>query len=143
MVDRLADEGVHLGEPFTGLEHRKAGEGGERDAAKHRRRPHRGGGLMTGRPSWDEVKAARTQSPERRRGHEKAGRAIRLAMQIRALREARGLSQRELAERVGTTQSAIARLEGGNILPSLPTLDKIAEALGAELSVALVDLKTV
>src|SRR3546814_18942558 len=64
-------------------------------------------------------------------------------MQIRALREARGLSQRELAERVGTTQSAIARLEGGNILPSLPTLDKIAEALGAELSVALVDLKTV
>lgn len=96
---------------------------------------------MTGRQSWDEVKAARVQSPERRRGHEKAGRAIRLAMEIRALREARGLSQRELAERVGTTQSAIARLEGGNISPSLPTLDKIAEALGAELSVALVDLK--
>jgi transcriptional regulator with XRE-family HTH domain len=61
-------------------------------------------------------------------------------MEIRALREARGLSQRELAERVGTTQSAIARLEGGNISPSLPTLDKIAEALEAELSVSLVDL---
>lgn len=96
---------------------------------------------MMGRQSWDEVKAARVQSPERRRGYEKTGRAIRLAMEIRALREARGLSQRELAERVGTTQSAIARLEGGNISPSLPTLDKIAEALGAELSVALVDLK--
>lgn len=96
---------------------------------------------MTGRQSWDEVKAARGQSPERRRGHEKAGRAIRLAMEIRALREARGLSQRELAERVGTTQSAIARLEGGNISPSLPTLDKIAEALDVELSVGLVDLK--
>ncbi|MEW6154537.1 MAG: helix-turn-helix transcriptional regulator [Actinomycetota bacterium] len=96
---------------------------------------------MTGRPSWDEVKAARAQSPERRRGYEKAGRAIRLAMDIRALREARGLSQRELAERVGTTQSAIARLEGGTISPSLPTLDKIAEALDAELSVGLVDLK--
>lgn len=97
---------------------------------------------MTGRQSWDEVKAARSQSPERRRGHEKAGRAIRLATEIRALREARGLSQRELAERVGTTQSAIARLEGGNISPSLPTLDKIAEALDAELSVGLADLKT-
>ncbi len=96
---------------------------------------------MTGRPSWDEVKETRAQSPERRRGYEKAGRAIRLAMEIRALREARGLSQRELAERVGTTQSAIARLEGGNISPSLPTLDKIAEALDAELSVGLVDLK--
>lgn len=94
---------------------------------------------MAGR-SWDEVKATRAGSPERRRGYEKAGRAIRIAMEIRALREARGLSQRELAERVGTTQSAIARLEGGNVSPSLPTLDKIAEALQAELSVSLVDL---
>jgi len=92
------------------------------------------------RRSWDEVKAARADSADRRRGYENAGRAIRLAMEIRALREARGLSQRELAERVGTTQSAIARLEGGNISPSLPTLDKIAEALEAELSVSLVDL---
>ena len=95
---------------------------------------------MTGRQSWDEVKAGRAHSPARRRWYEKAGRAIRLAMEIRTLREARGLSQRELAERVGTTQSAIARLEGGNISPSLPTLDKIAEALDAELSVGLVDL---
>lgn len=92
------------------------------------------------RRSWDEVKAQRGDSPDRRRGYEKAGRAIRLAMEIRALREARGLSQRELAERVGTTQSAIARLEGGNVSPSLLTLDKIAEALQAELSVSLVDL---
>lgn len=92
------------------------------------------------RRSWDEVKAARADSPERRRGYDKAGRAVRLAMEIRALREARGLSQRELAERVGTTQSAIARLEGGNISPSLPTLDKVAEALEAELSVSLIDV---
>ena len=46
----------------------------------------------------------------------------------------------ELAERVGTTQSAIARLEGGNISPSLPTLDKIAHALGAEVSLSFIDL---
>lgn len=92
--------------------------------------------------SWDEIKAARADSPERRRGYDKAGRAIRLAMEVRALREARGLSQRELAELIGTTQSAIARLEGGNVSPSLPTLDKIADALDAELSVSLVDLKS-
>lgn len=96
---------------------------------------------MSARRSWDEVKAGRADSAERRRGYEKGGRAIRLALEIRALREARGLSQRQLAERVGTTQSAIARLEGGNVSPSLPTLDKIAEALDAELTVSLVDLK--
>lgn len=96
---------------------------------------------MTKRASWDDIKAKRPDSPQRRRGYEKAGRAIRLAFEIRRLRETRGLSQRELAEKVGTTQSAIARLEAGNISPSLPTLDRIADALGAELTVAFTDLK--
>ena len=61
-------------------------------------------------------------------------------MEIHALREKRGLSQRELAERLGTTQSAIARLEAGNVSPSLPTLDKVAAALDVELIVSFVDL---
>lgn len=92
------------------------------------------------RTSWDEVKAERRDSTPRRRGYEKAGRAIRLAMEVHALREKRGLSQRELAERLGTTQSAIARLEAGNVTPSLATLDKLADALGVELVVSFVDL---
>ena len=95
---------------------------------------------MSDRTSWGEIKAARAVSPARKRGYEKAGRAIRLAFEIRALREKKGLSQRELAERVGTTQSAIARLEAGNVSPSLPTLDKIAAALGAEVSLSILDL---
>jgi ribosome-binding protein aMBF1 (putative translation factor) len=95
---------------------------------------------MTTRTSWQDVKAARADGSARRRGYEKAGRAIRLAREIRALREKKGLSQRELAERVGTTQSAIARLEGGHISPTLPTLDKIANALGAEVSLSFIDL---
>ena len=52
------------------------------------------------------------------------------------LQEARG----ELAERTGKTQLTGARPEAGNISPSLPTLDKVAEALGAELVVSSVDL---
>ena len=89
--------------------------------------------------SWTEIKARRTESDERRRGYERAGRAIRLASEIRSLREKKGLSQRQLAELVGTTQSAIARLEGGRISPSLPTLDRIANALGAEVTVTFTD----
>jgi ribosome-binding protein aMBF1 (putative translation factor) len=90
--------------------------------------------------SWDEIKASRADSPARRQGYDKAGRAIRLAREIRALRQARGLSQRDLAELVGTTQSAIARLEGGHVSPSLTTLDRVADALGVELSLRFVDL---
>jgi ribosome-binding protein aMBF1 (putative translation factor) len=92
------------------------------------------------RKSWDHIKAEWPDTPARRRGYEKAGRSIRLAMEIHALREKRGLSQRELAERLGTTQSAIARLEAGNVSPSLPTLDKVAAALDVELIVSFVDL---
>jgi predicted transcriptional regulator len=95
---------------------------------------------MNEQSSWEDIKADRPDSPARRRGYERAGRAIRIALELRALREKKGLSQRELAEKVGTTQSAIARLEAGNISPSLPTLDKIATALGAEVSLRIVDL---
>ncbi|HUZ19084.1 MAG TPA: helix-turn-helix transcriptional regulator [Acidimicrobiales bacterium] len=82
--------------------------------------------------SRGEIKEERADTPARRRGYERAGRTVRLAMEIHELREKRGLRQRELAARVGTTQSAIARLEVGNVSPSLPTLDKVAEVLGVE-----------
>ena len=89
--------------------------------------------------SWTEIKARRAGSDERGHRYERAGRAIRLASEIRSLREKKGLSQRQLAELVGTTQSAIARLEGGRISPSLSTLDRIANALGAEVTVTFTD----
>jgi predicted transcriptional regulator len=47
------------------------------------------------------------------------------------------LSQRELAELCGTTQSAIARLERGGRPPRIDTLLRIAEALECELIVDL------
>ncbi len=55
-------------------------------------------------------------------------------------REARrraGLTQLELAERVGTTQSAIARLEAGTTSPSLARLDLIVRACGYALVIEL------
>ncbi|MGH2971117.1 MAG: helix-turn-helix domain-containing protein [Gaiellaceae bacterium] len=48
------------------------------------------------------------------------------------------LSQRELAELVGTTQSAIARLERGGRPPRIDTLLRIADALDCDLQVELV-----
>jgi predicted transcriptional regulator len=48
------------------------------------------------------------------------------------------LSQRELAELCGTTQSAIARLERGGRPPRIDTLLRIAEALDCDLQVELV-----
>ena len=61
-----------------------------------------------------------------------------IADKVSERRVAIGLSQRELAELVGTTQSAIARLERGGRPPRIDTLLRIAEALDCELLVELV-----
>src|SRR2546426_12833392 len=58
----------------------------------------------------------------------------RIADQVQAQRTARKLSQRELAELVGTTQSAIARLEAGGRPPRIDTLLPVADALDCELT---------
>jgi transcriptional regulator with XRE-family HTH domain len=58
-----------------------------------------------------------------------------VARQVTEQRQARGLSQRELAELTGTTQSAIARLESGTRPPKIDTLLRVANALDCELDV--------
>jgi predicted transcriptional regulator len=61
----------------------------------------------------------------------------RIADRVTEQRTTKGLSQRELAELVGTTQSAIARLERGGRPPRIDTLLNIADALDCELVVEL------
>src|SRR5919204_2669566 len=58
-----------------------------------------------------------------------------IAEQVVAQRRARDLSQQELAELCGTTQSAIARFERGGRPPRIDTLLRIAQALDCELLV--------
>ena len=55
-------------------------------------------------------------------------------------RSSAGITQAEVAKRIGTTQSAIARLESGNgkHSPSLATLQKYAHALGCRLELRLI-----
>ena len=64
-----------------------------------------------------------------------------IADRVSERRTAMGLSQRQLAELCGTTQSAIARLERGGRPPRIDTLLRIAEALDCDLSVELVPRK--
>lgn len=49
------------------------------------------------------------------------------------------LTQSQLAQRIGTTQSAVARLESGRVSPSLATLRKYAQATGSTLRVSLAE----
>ena len=60
-----------------------------------------------------------------------------IAERVAERRKAWGISQRELAELCGTTQSAIARVERGARPPRIDTLARIAAALDCELMVEL------
>jgi transcriptional regulator with XRE-family HTH domain len=60
-----------------------------------------------------------------------------LARQLIEARIKSGLSQEEIASRMGTSQSAIARLESGASLPSLRTLNRYAKATNCEVSIRL------
>lgn len=60
-----------------------------------------------------------------------------IAQDVAERRQELGYSQRELAELVGTTQSAIARLERGGRPPRIDTLLRIADALECDLAVEL------
>jgi transcriptional regulator with XRE-family HTH domain len=55
-----------------------------------------------------------------------------IGKRLRELREAKGLSQGDIERRSGLLRSYISRVEGGYTAPSLPTLDKFAEALEVE-----------
>ena len=55
-----------------------------------------------------------------------------LRQRIRALREARGWMQSDLAEAAGVSATTVCRVENGELDPRIVTLDKIAKALGGE-----------
>lgn len=76
--------------------------------------------------------------PEFQREYAEADAEFQVIEALVRARTKANLSQAELARRIGTTQSAIARLEGGGVSPSLSTLRKYAEATGTKLEINLV-----
>ena len=87
---------------------------------------------MASHSRWEDIKSKRAEpSAETRSGIEQD---LALGQLIYDLRIAAGLSQRELAERMGTTQSMISRLEeGGGVRNRIDTLARVAAALGRHL----------
>ena len=77
------------------------------------------------------------QDTEFRAEYERLRPEFELAQTIIAARAAQGLTQAELATRMGTSQSYIARLESGRVLPSMRTWQRLAAATGTRAKVTL------
>ena len=95
------------------------------------------------RTTWTEMSEGRRKAMNEaeRTEYDQAYGEARLAAdvgeRIRAARETAGLSQRDLAARMGTSQAAVARLEAGGVGATLTTLHRVAAALGLELNIDL------
>jgi len=87
--------------------------------------------------SWRELKREMLQNPAVAREYDGLTMEHELARSIIGRRLAKGLSQRQLAERASTRQPVISRLESGNATPSLSLLQRVANALDAEVVVEL------
>lgn len=66
---------------------------------------------------------------------------IRVANEVKSARKYRKLTQKELAERMGTSQTAIARVENAKVLPTTSFLNRMAKALEAKLVIDMPDLR--
>lgn len=76
-----------------------------------------------------------SRDPEYREAYEKLAPEFELAKALIEARLKAGLTQKQLARRMKTTQSVIARLEGGQTNPSTKTLGKLAQATGTHLRI--------
>jgi transcriptional regulator with XRE-family HTH domain len=92
---------------------------------------------MTKRTSWNELKALTPLTDQAQAAYEDEARISAFRALVHTVRTDAGLTQAELADRMGTTQSAIARMEGGGVRPTLETLEKLARAIGSDLVVGI------
>jgi ribosome-binding protein aMBF1 (putative translation factor) len=90
---------------------------------------------MSERTDWAALRKRRMSEPGADHAYHAAKLAFELGRAVRAMREERGWSQSQLAKAAGMTQSAVARFEAGGTIPSLPVLDRLAQALDADLTV--------
>ncbi len=84
---------------------------------------------------FDEVLKKELKNSEFRKHYNYYGKQLEIAYKILQLRKKKHLSQAQLAKKIGTKQSNVARMEAGQQNFSVDILEKIAGALGSDLKI--------
>lgn len=87
--------------------------------------------------SYDDLKKQLLRDPEILEDYDSLEPEYELIRQIIKARTQKGLTQTQLANLIGTQQSAISRLESGSYNPTLSMLKKISRALDTKLSLTI------
>jgi ribosome-binding protein aMBF1 (putative translation factor) len=86
---------------------------------------------------FEKIKARLLANPKVKAEYDALAPEFEISTELVKARLRAGLSQAELAQRMGTSQSTIARLESGQTLPSTKTLLRFAKATGSKFHVRL------
>ena len=78
------------------------------------------------------------KNPKYRKAFEELKPEFELAQALIKARAEAGLTQKEVADRMKTSQAAIARMESGRSIPSTTTLQRYASAVGKQLRISLI-----
>lgn len=92
---------------------------------------------MADRSGWQELRDRRMTEPGATEAYDAARLAFELGDTVRGLRERRGWTQLQLADAAAMTQPAVARFEAGGTVPTIPVLERLANALDVALVVRL------
>lgn len=87
--------------------------------------------------TWNSYKKELLKKPGVRAEYRRLAPRYTLISRLIEVRLKKGISQSDLAEKIGTKQSAIARLESGRGNPTLGLLEKITQALGTKIEIRI------
>ena len=87
--------------------------------------------------NFEDYLAKQLKNPRFKKYYDEYGKQLEIAYQILQLRKRKKMSQAELARKIGTKQSNVARMEIGQQNFTIDTLQKIAKAFNRELKVKI------
>ncbi len=90
---------------------------------------------------WKELKQELLHDAAFRKAYEELEPEFQTARALIALRAVKGLTQEQIAAKAGIKRPMLSRLEGGKDLPTIPTLARLAAAIGAKVEIRFVDRK--
>ena len=87
--------------------------------------------------NWNQLKAELLQDKTVKKEYDKLTPRYEAISELISARIKKGMTQKELAQKIGTKQSSIARFEAGNVNPSLGFLEKMEEVMGYKINISL------
>ncbi len=85
---------------------------------------------------WKKLKSELLQNKAVKKEYDRLAPRYKIISELISARLKNGITQKELAQKIGTKQSAIARFEAGNVNPSLGFLEKMAEVMNYKMNIS-------